>query len=133
MSLLIYAVVGLAATWALYVGYLHIATRSSEGRTSDALHAAFPELEKRTGKALVYCFSPDCRPCVPMSRDVEKLIAAGEPLHKLDVHLHPELAREFGIRATPTLMVIENGVVKRMVLGVKTAGFLRGLLDPTNT
>lgn len=133
MSLLIYAVVGLAATWALYIGYLHLATRASEGRSSVALHAAFPQLEKRTGRALVYCFSPDCRPCVPMSLDVDQLIAEGEPLHKLDIHRHPELAREFGIRATPTLMVIENGVVKRLVLGVKTAGFMRGLLDPTAT
>ena len=46
---------------------------------------------------------------------------------------HPELAREFGIRATPTLIVVEDGVVRRMVLGVKTAGFMRTLLEPDKT
>ena len=130
MSLLIYAVLGLAATWALYTVYLYIATRSSEGRSTTALASLFPALSSQTGRALVYCFSPDCRPCRPMSREVDRLAAEGAPLFKLDINAHPELAREFGIRATPTLIVVEDGVVRRMVLGVKTAGFMKTLLEP---
>ena len=63
-----------------------------------------------------------------MSAAVDALIDEGKPLFKLDISQHPELAKEFGIRATPTLIVIDNQVVTRMVLGVKTEGFMRDLL-----
>ncbi|MCP5430530.1 MAG: thioredoxin family protein [Chromatiaceae bacterium] len=83
------------------------------------------------GRALVYCFSPRCGPCRPMSRDVDTLAASGAPVFKLDVTEHPEVSRELGIRATPTLIVIESGTVARMVLGVKTASYMRQLMSAT--
>jgi thiol-disulfide isomerase/thioredoxin len=133
LTLFIYAVVGLAVTWLLYVGYLHIATRVSEGRSTQPLHGLIPELERHDGRALVYCYTPQCRPCRPMSREVDRLAEQGAPVFKLDIHAHPELAREFGIRATPTLIVIDNGVVSRMSLGVKTADGMLRLLDASST
>ena len=128
MNLLIYAVLGLAATWVLYVGYMYLATRSAEGRSAKALATCFPSIGRQVGKTVIYCFSPSCRPCRPMSAAVDALIDEGKPLFKLDISQHPELAKEFGIRATPTLIVIDNQVVTRMVLGVKTEGFMRDLL-----
>lgn len=133
MNLLTYAVVGLVVTWLLYIGYVYVATRSSEGRSSAPLNAAFPRLASRPGPALVYCFSPQCRPCRPMSDDVDRLVAEGLPIYPLDIERHPALAREFGIRATPTLIVIEDRTVRRMVLGVKTARFMRGLIETRAT
>jgi len=132
LALLIYAVVGLAITWLLYAGYLHLATRVSEGRSARPLHAQFPQLERLRGRALVYCFTPQCRPCRPMSREVDRLADQGAPVFKLDIHAHPELAREFSIRATPTLIVIDNDVVSRMLLGVRTADGMQRLLDAPN-
>lgn len=131
LNLLIYAVLGLAATWIIYIGYMYLATRSSEGRSAEPLASCFPSIDRQAGKALVYCFSPSCRPCRPMSAEVDALIDEGEPLFKLDISQHPEVAREFGIRATPTLMVIDDQVVSRMVLGVKTKHFMRDLLRKT--
>jgi hypothetical protein len=126
---LIYAVVGLAATWLAYIGYVHIATRTSEGLSARPLQALFPTMNSHAGVALVYCFSPQCRPCRPMSLEVDRLIEQGAPLFKLDVRAHPELARDFGIRATPTLILIRDGVVSRMLLGVKTRQTMQRLID----
>ena len=64
-----------------------------------------------------------------MSKEVDILAADGAAVFKLDISRHRELAREFGIRAVPTLIVIEGPVVGRMVLGVKTASHMRKLLD----
>lgn len=129
MTLLIYAVVGLGVTWLAYAGYMYLATRSAEGRSTQALERLFPGLAGLHGVSLVYCFSKYCRPCRPMSREIDLLMEQGAPVYKLDVLDHPELAREYGIRATPTLIVIEHGAVKRMLLGVKTRSALRQLLD----
>jgi thioredoxin 1 len=129
LTLLIYALVGLAVTWLAYAGYLMIATRASEGRSTQALRKVLPELSDRKGRALVYCFTPQCRPCRPMSAEVDRLIEQGAPVHKLDIHAHPDIAREYGIRATPTLIVVDGEVISRMLLGVKTAQRMQQLLD----
>ncbi len=102
MNLLVYAVLGLIVTWVLYVLYIQVATRAVEGRSPDLLYDTFPALKVKQGRALVYCFSPQCRPCVPMSAEVDSLAKDGAAVFKLDVTEHPALARELGIRATPT-------------------------------
>ncbi len=130
LDLLIYTVVGLAVTWGLYSGYMYVATRATEGHPADPLYSRFPDLVDIEGKALVYCFSPGCGPCRPMSKEVDNLAATGAPVFKLDVSQHAALSRELGIRAAPTLILIENRVITRMVLGVKTAREMRRLLDP---
>ena len=129
MDLLIYTVVGLAVTWGLYSAYMYVATRASEGRQADPLYTLFPRLAEIEGKALVYCFSPGCGPCRPMSKEVDILAATGAPIFKLDISQHAGLSRELGIRAAPTLIVIENHVIRRMVLGVKTSDHMQRLLQ----
>lgn len=129
VSLLIYMVIGLSVTWALYAVYMHVATRASEGRSAAPLYAPFPALAEVRGKALVYCFSPQCGPCRPMGKEVDSLAETGAPVFKLDINRHRELSRELGIRATPTLIVVKDGVIGRMVLGVKTAKYMSGLIQ----
>ncbi len=131
MNLLVYAVLGLIVTWVLYVLYIQVATRAVEGRSADLLYDTFPALKVMQGRALVYCFSPQCRPCGPMSAEVDSLAKDGAAVFKLDVTEHPALARELGIRATPTLILIEGGSVDRMLLGVKTARYMRQLITTT--
>lgn len=128
MDLLIYTVLGLTLTWALYLAYMHVATRAAEGRSAAPLVEHIPALGATDGRALVYCFSPQCGPCRPMSRDVESLAATGAPVFKLDISEHPDLCRDLGIRATPTLILIEGGAIARMTIGVKSANYMLALL-----
>ena len=128
MDLLIYAALGLSLTWAAYAAYMHLATRAAEGRTAEPLIRLCPGLAEHPGRALVYCYSPQCGPCRPMSREVDTLVDAGAPIYKLDVSEQPELAREIGIRATPTLVLVQQRTVSRLVLGAKRADFMRRLL-----
>ena len=129
MDLLLYAVLGLTATWVLYIGYMYVATRAAEGRSAEPLFDVFPQLREHHGKALIYCFSPQCGPCRPMSKEVDALIAEGAPIFKLDISEEPALARELSIRATPTLIVVETGTICRMVLGAKTGRFMHELIS----
>lgn len=132
MDLLVYTVVGLGCTWLAYMAYMYVATRASEGKSSAFLHQRFPQLEELRGRALIYCFTPMCGPCRSMSKEVQTLIGEGKPMFKLDVTKHPDLSRELGIRAVPTLAIIENGTVQRMLLGVQTADKMRELLQTGN-
>jgi thiol-disulfide isomerase/thioredoxin len=128
VTLFVYAVLGLAATWGLYMVYMHIATRAAEGRPADPLYTLFPDIRTSDSKSLVYCYSPHCGPCRPMSKEVDILRSEGAPIFKMDIAEHPSISRELGIRATPTLVVVEKGQIGRMVLGFKNVEAMRKLL-----
>lgn len=128
MALILYTVLGLAATSLLYMVYMHIATRAAEGRPADPLYALFPDIETTAGRALVYCFSAHCGPCRPMSKEVDILRGEGAPIFKMDIAEHPSISRELGIRAPPTLVVVEHGQIGRMVLGFQNVEAMRKLL-----
>jgi thioredoxin 1 len=60
-----------------------------------------------------------CEPCKALSMNLEaadiKL-----PIEVVDIDVHDELAREYGIRSVPTLVILDENIeVKRMV-GSKT-------------
>lgn len=60
---------------------------------------------------LVDFFSPDCAPCMRMSDDYESA-AAGFALEirylKVNTLEHPDIARQYGVNALPTIVAFKN-------------------------
>lgn len=99
----------------------------SKGQPVTPLKSAIPELNEQE-TCLVFCYSPSCGSCKSMLPAIDELAANDHNVHKLDISQHMDLAREIGIRATPTTLLIENGVVSRVVLGAKSLNSLRKLM-----
>jgi len=60
-----------------------------------------------------------CEPCKLLSMNLEKANIE-LPIEVVDIDVHDELAREYGIRSVPTLLMLDENIeVKRMV-GLKT-------------
>lgn len=60
-----------------------------------------------------------CEPCKALSMNLEKANIK-LPIEVVDIDVHDELAREYGIRSVPTLVILDENIeVKRMV-GSKT-------------
>ena len=129
MELAIYLIVGLSITWATYLLYLWLAAKSMEGRMADELLDALPELAEHPERALVYCYSPSCGPCRAMSPVVDQLHDDGEPVFKVDIAANAELARDLGVRAAPTLLLVENGTISQVLLGSRNRPQLEALLN----
>lgn len=73
-----------------------------------------------------------CGPCRMVSPIVDEIAAEVEgkaKVGKIDVDQQPELAKEFGIMAVPTLIVIKNGEITARESGVRPKQFL---LDKLN-
>jgi thioredoxin-like negative regulator of GroEL len=47
----------------------------------------------------------------------------------VDVDHEPQLAEQFSIRATPTLVILRDGREVGRVIGSRSRSFLRGVLD----
>ena len=85
-----------------------------------------------SGKRLFYFYSPSCGPCRSMTPIVDKLASQSDAITKVDISKDPELAGRFGIRATPTTVLVEKDTIKEVRLGAQSQKQLQKLLGMTN-
>jgi thioredoxin 1 len=102
--------------------------RSARGRAVPDLDALLTDDQRRLPRLLVYFWSPSCGPCRAMTPVIDRLAAERGSVVKVNIVESSELARQFGVMATPSLAVVEKGVVVRLAVGAKTAPQILALL-----
>ena len=60
-----------------------------------------------------------CGPCKMLAKTLEQ-IETDVPIEVIDIDVNPELATEFGIRGVPTLVMMEDNVATKRIVGNKT-------------
>ena len=117
-------VTGLVAMAGLQL-VLGMQARAAAGRSVVEL----PALAGATrGTWLVYFSSPTCGPCRVMRPSIEALRAADRPVIDVDVSRDPQTAIALGVMATPTTLVVRDGRVTDVLLGVQTRERLEAAL-----
>lgn len=81
---------------------------------------------------LIAFSSSQCPPCEAMKPTLASLDRAGIPVRYVDVHSEPQLVARFGIRQTPTFVVLSSGKEVTRLVGMQSAQSLRDALaiDP---
>ena len=78
----------------------------------------------------VICFyQPGCMGCMeqtPINREVEKKLSF--KIEELDAVKHPELIRQYELKVTPTIVILNNDVVQERLEGVVHAEQLEAVL-----
>jgi thiol-disulfide isomerase/thioredoxin len=88
------------------------------------------EAEARSGRAGFYFYRTRCPPCASMTPRIDRLKPEYPRLIKVDVREQREVARRFGVGATPTLIVVENGRIAAALIGDQSERRLRKVLGP---
>jgi thiol-disulfide isomerase/thioredoxin len=79
------------------------------------MFAAMAALAGASDAVLVQFASDSCQPCRAMQPTVSRLITDGYPVQRIDVDRHRETARQFGVRALPTfVLLVGNREVSRV-------------------
>ncbi len=79
-------------------------------------------------RRLYYFHAPHCGACRPMTAMVNRLRQSHPNLIMVDVGESPRIARDFGIAATPTLVLVEDETIRQVKLGGQSERALLGLL-----
>ncbi len=60
-----------------------------------------------------------CGPCKMLAKTLDE-IDLKLPVEVVDIDIHPEIAAEFGIRSVPTMVIIEDNIPSKRIVGNKT-------------
>ena len=77
---------------------------------------------------LINFTSPHCGPCQAMKPTLAELERAGIPVRHVDVSSESSLARRYGIRKTPTFVVVSGGKELTRLVGIQSAAQLQQAL-----
>lgn len=93
----------------------------------------FEEEVLRSDKpVLVDFWATWCGPCRMLAPTIAQIAQEQEgviKVGKIDVDEEPELAARFGIASIPTLMVFENGQVKKSSVGVQPKSMIESMFS----
>ncbi|WP_303249899.1 thioredoxin [uncultured Slackia sp.] len=81
---------------------------------------------------LVDFFATWCGPCkmvAPILDEVAEEVAVKAKVYKVDVDQSPDLAQRYSIMSVPTMIVFENGQIKKTSMGAQPKQGLLALLD----
>ena len=80
-------------------------------------------LTQSEAPVLIDCFSPECKPCAalaPVLEDVASAMGGRMTVEKVDVVANPDVARRFGVRGVPTLLLFQRGTLRATRTGAAT-------------
>lgn len=124
-----YTLSGLMVLFVLFNLFPLLRARLARGRAVPELDALLTPEQRQAPRLLVYFWSPSCGMCRAMTPVIDRLAAERHDVLKVNVAESMALARHFGVMATPSLAVVERGVVKNLVLGAKTEPQIRSMLE----
>ena len=80
------------------------------------LNEILPEFRGRD--FFLYLYSPSCTPCIRLTPLIKDLISKGVKGRMIDVTKNIEIARKLGIMATPSVVIVKDGYIQDVLMGL---------------
>jgi len=69
-----------------------------------------------------------CGPCKMLAKTLEE-VKTNVPIEVIDIDEQPNVAVEFGIRGVPTLVIVEDNIPSKRLVGNKTKQELEAFIN----
>lgn len=117
MKIVLYIIVGLVMLFFLFQFLMIFKMRFKKGKAAPQLGGQFKNAVDQYDKVLFYFHSPGCHACKPMTPVMDELDRRNKNYFSIDISRDFEMARKFGVMATPATVIIEQGKIKEILLG----------------
>ena len=103
--------------------------RRQRGKPAPELAGKMGRRVSRGKSALFYFYSPSCGACRAMTPVMKRLAKAHEGgVYPVDIAKDLDIARKFGVMATPTTIYVDKGVIQEVFVGPQPATLFEDLL-----
>ncbi len=116
MKILYIGAAVIAALFILKIILQIIVLRKAKKNVGVKLTEVLPEL--RGKDFFIYFYSPTCTPCIRLTPVIKDLISKGVKGKMIDVTKNLEVARKLGIMATPSVVIVKNGYINDVLMGL---------------
>jgi thioredoxin-like negative regulator of GroEL len=129
MMIIVYIFIGIITLFMVMQFNMIRLAKKSKGIKLSGLQGELKILEKKDTRGLVYFFSPSCHACKTQTPVIRDMKADYKNIFDIDISKDFQTAKIFGIKATPTTITVEDGMVNNVYLGAKPKEFLEGLMN----
>jgi thioredoxin 1 len=96
-----------------------------KGKVVNDIGGKIGEAIKRGERVMLYFYSPTCSACKVQTPIIDNLANGRTKIFKIDVSRDVNTALKFGVMGTPSIVVVEDGKIKKFFVGVKSENILR--------
>jgi thioredoxin 1 len=106
----------------------YIKAREMQGRDTPDLTDVLPEQQLRQSRLLIYFWSPRCSMCRSMTPIIKDLAQQRQDVIEINAAENIELAKRLKVLGTPTMVLLKNGKIEKILLGAKSEKTINALL-----
>jgi thioredoxin 1 len=117
MEIVAYILAGIVALFILLQVAVRVSMARKKGKPAPELGGKLGKEMSKGGRTVLYFFSPQCGACKPMTPVFEKLAKSEKSIKLVNIADDMETARKFGIMGTPSVVVVEEGIIKDFRVG----------------
>jgi len=126
--ILVYILIGIVLFFLAFRFMMFSKMRKQKGKPAPELSGIFGKAIQQGKPALFYFYSESCGACRPMTPVVDNLKKEKLPCYKVDITHHMDIAKKFGVMATPSTVLVNKGIVQEFLIGPQNESKLRSLL-----
>lgn len=129
MSVIFYFIGGIILLFILLQVITVLSSKKMKGNKLNGLTGRLKELENSDSKGLVYFFSPQCHACKTITPVIQQMKNEHKNIFDINVAENFDTARIFGIKATPTTILVKGGIISEVIIGARSKNDLENLLS----
>jgi len=127
--IIVYIVLGLIAAFFLLQSFMGLKMKMKKGKSVPDLSGAHGRMVKNGSKVLMYFYSPNCRACKSITPILRTLSKKHKNVFSINITKDMDTARKLGILGTPSIVMVEGGIIKEFMAGAIGESQILAMLD----
>ena len=102
--------------------------RMKKGKPAPELSGEMASALEKEKKVLFYFYSPTCGACRSMTPVIEEHQKSKRNIFSINIMKDMATAKKFGVLGTPSLVMVEEGLISEFLVGAQSREKIAGLL-----
>jgi thioredoxin 1 len=128
LEILLYTVLTIIGFFVFMQIYVRLTGLMKKGKELGNINGELGRRIRTGRKLLVYFYSPSCGACRPMTPVIDTMKKESGNVFSVNLAKDMQTARAFGVMGTPATVVVDEGRIRKFILGARTEKYLRDLM-----